>query len=271
MLGHKKKQLLFLANDLLMNNILISSHKKYIFPESTLYTPIQVGKNNSAEFFDAMGDDTGINISNKNSTFCELTALYWTWKNEFFKGCEFCGLVHYRRYFKGSGEHLKGKRILNKNEILEYLENYDILLPKKRHYVIETVASHYANAHHQKDILMMREIIKQQESDYLGFFDEMMQARSLYLFNMFVMSPSHFNAYMNWLFPLLFTLEDRIDIVEYNNAQKRVFGYIAERLFNVWVLKNKLRVKELGIHHLEKERLFLKARGLLMRKIRKRK
>lgn len=253
-----------------MSNILISSHKNYAFPESKLYTPIQVGKINSPEFFNVIGDDTGINISNKNSTFCELTALYWAWKNEFFKGCEFCGLVHYRRYFKGSGEHLKGKRILNKNEILEYLEDYDILLPKKRHYVIETVASHYSNAHHKKDILMMREIIKQEENGYLVFFDEMMQARSLYLFNMFVMSPTHFNAYMNWLFPLLFALEGRINIVGYDNAQKRVFGYIAERLFNVWILKNKLRVKELGVHHLENENLFLKAFGLVARKIRKR-
>ncbi len=254
-----------------MNNILISSHKKYIFPESKLYIPIQVGKINNPAFFNVMGDDTGINISNKNSTFCELTALYWAWKNEFFKDSNLCGLVHYRRYFKGTGERLKGKRILNENEIVEYLKDYDILLPKKRYYVIETVASHYANAHHQKDILMIREIIKQQENDYLNSFDKMMQARSLYLFNMFVMSPTHFNTYMDWLFPLLFTLEDRIDIAGYDNAQKRVFGYIAERLFNVWILKNKLRVKELGLHHLERERLFLKARGLLMRKIRKRK
>ncbi len=253
-----------------MNSILISSHKNYTFPENKLYTPIHAGKTNGSNFFDALGDNTGINISAKNSTYCELTVLYWAWKNEFFKGCEFCGLVHYRRYFKGTGELLKGKRILDENEIVEYLKDYDILLPKKRYYVIETVANHYANAHHQKDILMMREIIKQQENDYLDSFDKMMQARSLYLFNMFVMSPSHFNAYMNWLFPLLFTLEERIDIVGYDNAQKRVFGYIAERLFNVWILKNKLRVKELGIHHLESESLFLKALGMVMRKIRKR-
>ncbi len=254
-----------------MNNILVSSHKNYAFPESKLYTPIHVGKIHSTDFFDALGDDTGINISTKNSTYCELTSLYWAWKNDFFKDCVFCGLVHYRRYFKGTGERLKGKRILDENEIVEYLKDYDIILPKKRYYVIETVASHYANAHHQKDILMIREIIKQQENDYLDAFDNMMQARSLYLFNMFVMSPTHFNAYMDWLFPLLFTLEDRIDIVGYDNAQKRVFGYIAERLFNVWILKNKLRVKELGIQHLERESLFLKALGMVMRKIRKRK
>ena len=249
-----------------MHKILISTHKNYIFPESALYTPIHVGKINSSVHIDTIGDDTGINISHKNNTFCELTALYWAWKNDFFKDSVFCGLVHYRRYFQGSGEKLKGKRILAEDEILKYLKEYDILLPKKRRYYIETIASHYANAHYKKDILMTRKIVALQTSDYLDAFDALMQQRSLYLFNMFVMSPEHFNAYMEWLFPILFAIEDNIDIDGYNSHQKRVFGYISERLFNVWILKNNLRVKELDIHSLEGENLFLKAWGLVRRK-----
>ena len=81
------------------------------------------------------------------------------------------------------------------------------------------------------------------------------------------MSPEHFNAYMDWLFPLLFAVEDNIDIEAYDNHQKRVFGYISERLFNVWLLKNNLRIKELGIQNLEGENLLLKAWGVVKRKI----
>mgnify|MGYP003858402395 FL=1 len=225
--------------------------------------PIQVGKGINSE---AIRDNTGNNISNKNSTFCELTALYWAWKNNFFKDSDFCGLVHYRRYFKGSGERIKGKAILEESEIINYLKEYDVLLPKKRRYYIETVASHYANAHYQKDLLLTRELLEQQESEYLPAFDKVMQGRSLYLFNMFVMSPTHFDAYMNWLFPLLFKLEQQIDTKDYDSYQKRVFGYIAERLFNVWILKNNLRIKTLAIQHLEGENYLLKAWGVLKRK-----
>jgi len=246
-----------------MRNILISSHKNYVFPKSSLYVPIQVGKGINSE---AIRDNTGNNISNKNSTFCELTALYWAWKNNFFKDSDFCGLVHYRRYFKGSGERIKGKAILEESEIINYLKEYDVLLPKKRRYYIETVASHYANAHYQKDLLLTRELLEQQESEYLPAFDKVMQGRSLYLFNMFVMSPTHFDAYMNWLFPLLFKLEQQIDTKDYDSYQKRVFGYIAERLFNVWILKNNLRIKTLAIQHLEGENYLLKAWGVLKRK-----
>lgn len=28
-----------------------------------------------------IGDDTGDNISDKNREYCELTGIYWTWKN----------------------------------------------------------------------------------------------------------------------------------------------------------------------------------------------
>jgi len=250
-----------------MNNILISTHKDYSFPKSALYIPIQVGKISSSAHVDAIGDDKGIHIAEKNSTFCELTALYWAWKNDFFKDSDFCGLVHYRRYFKGSsGEKLNGMKILGEDEILNYLKEYDILLPKKRRYYIETVISHYSNAHYQKDILLTRTILEQQASDYLAAFDEVMQSRSLHLFNMFIMSPKYFYAYMDWLFPILFALEERIDTESYDSYQKRVFGYIAERLFNVWLLKNDLRIKCLGVNHLEGENYILKAWCLIMRK-----
>ena len=41
-------------------------------------------------------DDEGDNISNKNKTYCELTAQYWAWKN---MEADYYGFFHYRRYF----------------------------------------------------------------------------------------------------------------------------------------------------------------------------
>lgn len=69
----------------------------YKLPYQEGYIPMYVGatgnKNVPAGY---MRDDVGDNISEKNNSYCELSGLYWIWKN-----CEadIVGLVHYRRYF----------------------------------------------------------------------------------------------------------------------------------------------------------------------------
>ena len=55
------------------------THKSVDFvPEDR--TPIFVGKGNNSDNY--ISDNTGENISDKNSNYCELTALYWIWKND---------------------------------------------------------------------------------------------------------------------------------------------------------------------------------------------
>jgi exopolysaccharide biosynthesis protein len=64
----------------------------------------------------------------------------------------------------------------------------------------------------------------------------------------------------------LFELEKRIDITQYDNYQKRVFGFIAERLFNVWLAHHQLKFCEIPVVNLEGENLLKKAINLLKRK-----
>ena len=61
------------------------------------YLPIQVGKAISNTDLGVQGDNTGDNISEKNQSYCELTGIYWAWKN--LKNVDYIGLCHYRRYF----------------------------------------------------------------------------------------------------------------------------------------------------------------------------
>lgn len=65
-----------------MENIklLVAMHKAYCLPEDAVYAPIQVGGVHIPGMENALRDDTGENISNKNRSYCELTALYWGWK-----------------------------------------------------------------------------------------------------------------------------------------------------------------------------------------------
>ena len=61
------------------------------------------------------------------------------------------------------------------------------------------------------------------------------------------MSWKEFDKYCQWLFSVLVIAEKEINITNYNSVQKRIFGYMAERLFNIYIYANQLKVKELPI------------------------
>ena len=98
---------------------------------------------NKKQLSDIIGDNTGINISKDNPYYCELTALYWAWKNyEKLGNPDNIGLAHYRRFLEFKKENSFIEKIFLKNlkrylplisnkNIFEYCKNYDLILPKK--------------------------------------------------------------------------------------------------------------------------------------------
>ena len=151
-------------------------------------------------------------------------------------------------------------------EFKQLLKNYDILLPTKRNYYIETVRSQYEHAHSKKDMEEIERIISELYPEYLKAFYTVMGNKKLYIFNMFVMSKTRFDAYCEWLFNILFELERRIDIGAYDKTEARVFGYLSERLFNVWLEQTKPKYKELYVVFMEKQNWIVKLEKFLQRK-----
>lgn len=213
-------------------------------------------------------DNTGDEIAARNPSFCELTALYWIWKNS---DADYVGLEHYRRFFYHKFRSVRRYRFYTKAELLHLMQRYDLILPEKSYMkmkhggrTVRTVAEHFASYHHEKDLAVMREIIAEAAPDCLSAFDRVMKGRKLHLFNMFFTSKAVIDDYCAWLFPLLFEAERRIDISGYDTQQTRLFGFLSERLFNVWVLVHpELRVKYLAVGNPETPapRAFLKKIG----------
>ena len=119
-------------------------------------------------------DDTGDNISRKNPSYCELTALYWAWKN---LDADVVGLVHYRRYFarqdRSDGlNHLPMDNILAGRDAERLMEQYDIVVPRRQKYYIETLYSHYAHTHYPEHLDIAREIISEMYPEYLQAVDQ---------------------------------------------------------------------------------------------------
>ena len=254
--------------------IIVATHKKYWMPEDPMYLPVHVGAEGKLDEdgnpldLGFIKDNTGDNISNKNANYCELTGLYWAWKN---LDADFIGLAHYRRHFsssKRSGD--KKDRVIGKDELEAILKQSKVLVPKPRNYYIETNYSQYAHAHHAIDLDTTREILKEKYPNYLKAFDSSMRKTIGHRFNMFVMPKDMFDSYCSWLFDVLFELENRLDISGYNANDSRVFGFVSERLLDIWLMTNNVSYREMPYVFMESQNWLEKGFNFLKRKIGKR-
>ena len=248
--------------------ILVATHKKYKMPADTsVYLPIHVGCEGK-EDLGFQGDNSGENISTLNPYYCELTGLYWAWRN---LDCDYLGLVHYRRYFtkitKRYNESINiDDVILNRYEIEEILENSEVIVPKRRKYYIETLYSHYDHTFDGTHLDLARTIIEMNSPEYLPSFEKVMKQRSGYMFNMFVMKKELADDYFTWLFPILDSMYESMDLSDLTDFEARLFGRVSELLFNVWLDKNNLKVKEVPFMYMDKVNLFKKGMSFLMAK-----
>ena len=243
--------------------IMVATHKKYRMPEADIYLPIHVGKEGKSDL-GYQGDNTGNNISSKNQNYCELTGLYWMWKNT---QADCYGLVHYRRHFTYKGaKGDKFDRIIDQNHVQELLNKADIILPIPRNYYIETNYSQYVHAHHKEDLDTTREIIQEKYPDYIKAYDDTMKKTSGHRFNMFIMKKDKFDKYCSWLFDILFELESRLDISNYNTNDSRVFGFVSERLLDVWLNTNNYSYVDQPYIFMENQNWFVKGKNFLKRK-----
>lgn len=231
--------------------ILICCHKESPLPQSDIYLPIQVGKAISDVDLGIQGDDTGDNISYKNASYCELTGMYWAWKN--LKNVDVIGLCHYRRYFNFKRSSFLSNPSLDVS--FHEIDSLDLSIPGSAIdevydgktvvpnylHLWQTLGQDYCCKHISDDYRVMTRIIYEtQHVHIVKAYDNIMKSNRLMPYNMFLMSWANFSNYCEWLFPLLSRIELEIDISNYNNVQKRIFGYMAERLFNVWLRAEKL-------------------------------
>lgn len=238
--------------------IYVVTHKKFddVRLDSNHYKVIHVGKNGSCKD-NYLRDDTDINISEKNPYFCELTALYWIWKNISARPDEIEGIVHYRRYFTSHWKNFIYQHggeippILSYERIKEILADNDAIVPvKKRSF--KPIEETYAYFHNDEDLKILGDAVKQVQPEYYNDYKEMLSDHAYYYANMIICRRSLLNRYSEWLFSILFEAENYININNYDDDyQKRVFGFMSERLLQVWIKHNNIKTVEMSVFNTE--------------------
>lgn len=220
--------------------IFISQHKTCAVPECGILFPVQAGTAVKRPQFDcALHDNDGENISAQNPYYCELTVMYWAWKNV---SADYYGFFHYRRYLSLDGKKHKlpykfsrraDKRFINKARLeraAQYVRDYDLILPYFENMYM-SAEEYYARSagHDVNDLKSVLKIINEDYPDYAADAEAYLSSEKQLFSNIFIMKKDLFFEYCEWLFAILF----KFDAAEENRAL-RTDGYLAERLLGIW-------------------------------------
>lgn len=224
--------------------VYVVTHKPFDRPLPKDYEYMQVNAANNPHFC-PLTDDTGDNISKKNPYYCELTAAYWIWKND--TEHDIVGLVHYRRLLTRRALSSSQNHYVTDKAARKWLRRYDMISSRPQTFK-SSAEEQLMLCTRAQDIALLRQTIERVAPDYLEAYDTVMQGSETYFCNLLICKKERWDDYYAWVFSILFAMEEKVDMTGYSVQEQRLYGYLAERLFTVYVLKNHLRVKGMYTH-----------------------
>ena len=259
--------------------IFVACHKPSVLPENSLFVPIQVGTALKKDRIPGMVyDNDGDNISDKNATYCELTAQYWAWKNV---EADYYGLCHYRRFLCfENGDFKKNEReqieafAIDKHNIIKYalnnedkmrsvIENNDAVVgplqqvselytPRgNKRTALDHWLAHDRALIKKDDLYKMLQILEDVNSEIGKSAREYLQGSEFLGFNCFILKKELFKELCEIEFETLSKLEKAIDLRNYNQQLKRIYGFMGEIICSSYIYhieaKRKNKVKHLPL------------------------
>lgn len=198
--------------------------------------PIQAGASLTTERVAGVLDCEGENISDKNANYCELTVLYWIWKNWLSVSDagqkKYYGLFHYRRWLDISDKDLQHL----------YSKNVDVVLPYPTIHEPD-IREHHARYISESDWDAVLQALKELVPEYYAAYDSIFSQEYLYNYNILIAKAEVLEKYCAWLFPILERVET-LSVPKGNERTDRYIGYIGENLLTLYFMFHK---KELNI------------------------
>lgn len=188
-----------------------------------------------AEYTDNIGD----NISVKNDNYCELTALYWIWKNLLNKEKEpdrYYGMFQYRRLLH-----------IDSGDAVKLLENQpDVILPFPTMHEPD-MGEHHARYIQEEDWHAMLQALKELQPEYAEAFQDVLKQPYLYNYNIIAAKAKVLKDYCEWLFPILERTEE-LSSPKGWERNDRYIGYLGESLLTLYFIYHgdRLRIVHTG-------------------------
>lgn len=210
----------------------------YDFPD-WMY-PIQVGAALTDVRVAEVCDNQGENISAKNVNYCELTALYWMWKNKLVvednMSKDYYGLFHYRRILDISEEDIKKLRQHDVDIVVSYPTFHE-----------PDIKEHHSRYIKESDWEAMLTALEELQPEYRVAYDDIFSQEFMYNYNIMVAKKEILLDYCNWLFPILERTEE-LSVPKGSERADRYIGYLGENLMTLYFMYNadKLKIYHTG-------------------------
>ncbi len=201
-------------------------NRKYDIPQYII--PIHVGVAGPDNMNAQLYDNTGDNISQKNPNYCELTALYWQWKNVLNKVSDndYYGLCQYRRMLDLSESDLTR---LSANDI-------DVVFPFPLMYE-PNIEAHRKRYIKDGDWNALMRAVEHQHPDQISKIKEILNQQSLYNYNVIIAKREVLAEYCQWLFGILAEVEE-LSVPKCSERADRYIGYMGETLETIYFMMN---------------------------------
>lgn len=194
--------------------------------------PLQVGAALGGVRLPGLSDDTGDNISGKNGNYCELTALYWMWKNvlgEEGAAGQYYGLYQYRRGLDITQEDLG--RLAEADVVLQYPTLHE-----------PDMGEHHARYIAESDWQAMLCALRELHPEYAEAFGRILGQPYFYNYNLIVAKREILADYCAWLFPVLARAEE-LSVPQGTQRSDRYIGYIGESLMTLYFMYHREHMK----------------------------
>ena len=263
--------------------VVVAYHKPSLILDNPVYIPLQVGKALHPDIDLGMRcDNEGDNISDENGYLCELTALYWIWKNV---KADAKGLFHYRRILDTDHHPMVNVRMAYRSvvrrkylpviecaaarfaaiadrtaeELPRLLESHDIVTTKRS--VSRLRIRNFFMLAGAELIDLMTASVGRLYPSYLPFARKGLKSHRLYFGNMAVMRNDLFDEYCTFMFSVIEDIKSTLISEGYltdlrgEKIFSRKLGYIAELLTDTFInykaVVDSLKVRELTVAFLK--------------------
>ena len=218
--------------------ILVAYHKPATLIKNDIFVPIHVGRSVAKEASkdgvisdkdlkwlqdNMIGDDTGDNISHLNRYFCELTAIYWAWKNyDKLGNPDFIGLCHYSRFFHFFPNFSRNFNKLTAQKFAKILGKMDCIFPELHTW--DTLEQPFD--HHQILVGLSEKYYPNLYHQYQAY--KARKDKKTFICNMFILKKEDFFTYCETIFDILFKIHNTPNLIKTTQYHKYIYGMLAD-------------------------------------------